>query len=99
MKAVLRVHVHPRARSERLSGFRADGSLALAVAAAPEGGRANLAVAAMLAERLGVPRARVAVVRGRSSRDKLVEVDGMDGAELKRRLEAVLAGRGADDDE
>jgi uncharacterized protein YggU (UPF0235/DUF167 family) len=42
----------------------------------------------LVAKRLGVPVGRVAVIRGESSRDKLVEVAGIDDDELRRALSA-----------
>jgi uncharacterized protein YggU (UPF0235/DUF167 family) len=51
-------------------------------------GKANEAVRRLVAKRLGVPAGRVAVIRGESSRDKLVEVDGIDDDELRRALSA-----------
>jgi uncharacterized protein YggU (UPF0235/DUF167 family) len=39
-----------------------------------------------VAKRLGVPVNRISVVRGESSRDKLIEVDGIGDAELRRAL-------------
>ena len=56
------------------------------VGAPPEGGKANDAVVKLLAERLGVPRTRVKLVSGRAARDKIVELDGIDEGEAKRRL-------------
>ena len=98
MSAQLRVHVHPRARRESLRGWRGDGSLGLDVVAPPEGGRANRAVATLLAEALRVARGRIAVVRGLASRAKWVEVEGMSETEIRRRIEAALAGGGAASD-
>jgi len=57
------------------------------VAAAPERGRANDAVVGLLADRLHVPRTSVAVVSGHASRDKVVELRGLDADEAARRLE------------
>ena len=96
MTAHLRVHVHPGARREGLSGFRADGSLKLEVVAKPEGGLANQAVAGLLAEALGVARARVAVVRGATSRAKLIAIEGLSEDEVRRHLESALDPEGAD---
>ncbi len=56
------------------------------VAAAPERGRANDAVVALLAETLALPREDVAVVAGASSRDKVVELAGISAEEADRRL-------------
>jgi uncharacterized protein YggU (UPF0235/DUF167 family) len=67
-------------------GRMADGSLKVAVTAAPEAGRANRAVEELLAEWLGLGRARVRVVAGAASRLKQVEIEGLDAAELERRI-------------
>ena len=97
MTVHLRVHVHPGARRDGLSGFRADGSLGLEVTARPERGLANQAVAALVAGALGVPRSRVEVVRGGASRAKLIAIEGIAEDEVKRRLESSMATEGAGD--
>ena len=56
------------------------------VAAAPEQGKANNAVLALLAETLAVPRSSVSLVSGGASRDKIVELTGLDPEEIDRRL-------------
>jgi len=56
------------------------------VAAAPERGKANEAVLALLAETLSVPRSSVTLVSGSGSRDKIVELAGIEPDELERRL-------------
>ena len=61
----------------------------LRVHAAPERGRANDAVVALLAETLGLPRADVRVVAGHTTRDKVVELAGISQDEAERRLESV----------
>ena len=94
MSARLEVLVRPRARRAGIVGFRADGRLVLAVAAPPEEGRANEAVAELLGDSLGVRRKDIAIVRGRSSRAKLIEVSGIEEPELKRRIERALGGAG-----
>jgi uncharacterized protein (TIGR00251 family) len=85
--ARLAVRVQARAQRDEIAGERA-GGLLIRVTAPPVEGRANAAVCRLIAKRLGVARGRVAVVRGAASRDKLVEVDGMDAAELRRLLGA-----------
>ncbi len=99
MSARLTVRVQAGARRVGLRGLSADGSLLLAVAAPPEGGRANRAVAELLGETLGVRARDIEIVRGLHSRTKLIEVRGMEGRELRQRLESALneAGRERDD--
>ena len=60
------------------------------VAAAPEHGKANVAVLTLLAETLAVPRSSVTLISGGASRDKIVELTGLEPAEIDRRL--ALAG-------
>ena len=62
------------------------------VAAPPERGKANEAVLALLAEVLVVPRASVTLVSGGGSRDKIVELAGIEPDEIDRRL-AIAGGQ------
>ena len=59
------------------------------MSAPPEGGRANAAVVALLADTLGVPARTISVVSGHGARDKLVELAGIAPDETERRLEAA----------
>ena len=81
----LAVRVIPRARRTEIAGRRGD-ALLVRLAAPPVDGAANEALLAFLSDRLGVARRRLAIVRGATSRDKLVEVEGLSAAEVVRRL-------------
>jgi uncharacterized protein len=72
----------------------ADGTLVLAarVRSAPQGGEANQALRALVADRLGAPASQVRVVRGLKSRVKQVAVSG-DPAALIAKLETLSPGR------
>jgi len=85
------VHVTPKSGRDEVAGWRG-GELSLRVTAAPEGGKANAAVAAVLAGALGVPKSSVRVVRGETSRHKQVEVDGVGEAELRHAFGEPQAG-------
>jgi uncharacterized protein YggU (UPF0235/DUF167 family) len=56
------------------------------VTAPPVDGKANAALCALVAERAGVPPSRVSVVRGLSSRDKVVRVLGVQPGALRSAL-------------
>lgn len=90
--AKLAVRVQARARRDEIVGERG-GSLLVRVTAPPVEGKANAAVCKLLAKRLGLAPGKVAVVRGASSRDKVVEIDGIEAAELRRRLGVADASR------
>ena len=58
----------------------------LRVAAPPEGGKANKAIVAYVAQRLGVTRRDISVVRGTSSPLKTLEVRGISPTQATDRL-------------
>jgi Uncharacterized conserved protein len=49
-------------------------------------GKANAALCELIAEKVGVPKSNVTLVHGASSRDKLLRVEGVGEAELRRAL-------------
>lgn len=88
---LVRVKVQPKARRRGLGGVKpaADGPrLAIAVAEAPEDGRATRAACDALAEALGIAASGVALAQGAASREKTLRVAG-DPAILVPRLEAL----------
>ena len=84
----LRVRVVAGATTTRVV-CRLGDAWKLRVHAAPERGRANDEVVALLAETLDLPRADVRVVAGHTTRDKVVELGGISRDEAERRLESV----------
>jgi uncharacterized protein len=82
----LRLRVSPGATRAEFAGRHGD-AWKVRVSAAPERGRANDAVVGLIAERLHLPRAAVSLVSGRTSRDKVVELQGLTADEAARRLE------------
>jgi uncharacterized protein len=83
----IKVRLQPRAKHDEIVGERG-GALIVRVTAPPLEGKANNALCALIARRLRVGRTRVEIVRGSSSRDKLVRVEGVTTAELRRALRA-----------
>ena len=81
----LRLRVSPGARSNAIVGRHGEG-WKVRVTAAPEGGNANDALLRLLAERLDLPTRSLTLVSGPSSKDKIVELHGIDTAEAERRL-------------
>jgi uncharacterized protein len=59
------------------------------VTAPAEGGRANEAVVRLLAETLALPRTAVMLVSGHGARDKIVELTGVEPAQIERRLSSA----------
>lgn len=82
---LLRVRVQPRASRSEVIGWRG-GVLSVRVTAPPVEGEANRAVAALLAQALGVRPSAVSVVRGERGRDKLVRVAGLTPEQVATRI-------------
>jgi uncharacterized protein (TIGR00251 family) len=81
----LSVRVHPGARKNSVTGVHAD-ALKIALTAPPVDGKANEALIAFLADALRLPRARIAVVAGLTSRTKMLRITGKSAAEVAAAL-------------
>ena len=94
MTARIRVRVQPQAKTRGAAGFREDGALQLRVREPATDGRANRAVVELLAELLEVKAKDVEVIGGHGSRDKRVEVRGLDQETVRARLATRIAAEG-----
>jgi hypothetical protein len=81
------VKVHPRSKRSAFAGRLGD-AWKLDLAAPPVDGKANRECVRYLAEWAGVPRSRVRIVAGATSRRKVVEIEGMAQSEAEARLSA-----------
>lgn len=81
----INLRVIPRAKRDAIEGFL-DGVLRVRVTAAPQDGNANRAVVKLLAKQLGLPRSNVVLAKGARSRDKVIEVSGLDLKAIRERL-------------
>ncbi len=90
----LRLRVTPKSRREGPQGFaelpEGGWALKLGINAAPEDGKANAAIIALLARYLPVAKAAISVAAGAKDRRKLVDIRG-DPAELVAALATWLA--------
>lgn len=84
-RADLSVRVIPRAPRSRVDGIRA-GAILIRLAAPPVEGAANDALIAFLAELLELPRRSLTIVSGEKSRNKRIQIDGLDEATALARL-------------
>lgn len=84
----------PRGGRDEVTGVEAGSddapTVRVRVAAAPVDGRANEALERLLANALEVPRSRVRVVSGMTSRRKQVEVEGVGVEDLLMRLQRAI---------
>ena len=93
--AVIRVHVVPNAKIDKVVGELATaspsrgghgGGIKMKLRAPAVEGKANAALIAFLAERLKVPTRTIVLLRGQKSRDKLLRINGLDEKDAQSRL-------------
>lgn len=83
--AIIAVKAVPGASRDEIVGPLGD-RLKVRVAAAPEGGKANKAICALLAKALGVRERDVSIIDGASSSEKRVRVTALSAADVRERL-------------
>ena len=79
------VRVYPNAAKNEVAGF-SDGVWQVRVSAPPVKGKANRELTAFLSEVLGVSRSSLTIVKGHTSRNKVITIDGLSQEEIVRRL-------------
>ncbi len=72
----LALKVTPRARSEGLEGLNTAGELVVKVRVAPEDGKANDAVIALISKAFAIPKSQLEITRGTTSRHKIIAYRG-----------------------
>lgn len=82
----------PNAPRDEIAGWLGD-ALKVKVHAPALDGRANEALLAFLAEKLGVPRRAVVLVRGDKSRHKVVRIEGLDASGVRARVGSAQCAR------
>lgn len=87
--AAFPVHVTPRSDRDEISGWHAD-VLRVRLTAAPVEGAANEALTRLLAKCLGVPKRNIEIIKGGSSRNKLVCVVGLSPREVEERVASCI---------
>ena len=87
---LLRLHVQPRAAHDQVAGLQGD-LLKLRLTSPPVDGKANKAVLATLARLLELPKSCLTLRSGLQSRTKTVRIENADEAQLRARLQTLLA--------
>ena len=74
-RLLLSVRVQPRASRDEIVGPHGDEALKVRITAPPVDGKANTHLVRFLAKAFGVPRSRVTLLGGDSSRTKHLRID------------------------
>jgi uncharacterized protein (TIGR00251 family) len=87
---MLAVHVQPGAGRTEVVGRHGD-ALKIRVAAPPTGNRANDAVIELVAKEFALKKADVSVASGATSREKRLQLTGVDRRAAERVVDRLLA--------
>jgi uncharacterized protein (TIGR00251 family) len=86
----IKLRVSPGAKSTAIKGLYGERAIKLSVAAPPVEGKANVEIERYLSRLFGASGSDITVVKGASSRDKLVFVSGSGPDEVRNRLNTLL---------
>jgi hypothetical protein len=84
----LQIHVQPGAKSSEVIGEHGD-RLKIKISAPPADNAANEALIEFIARTAGVPKSRVKLVRGQTSRLKTLEVEAQEGQFIEKLLTTI----------
>lgn len=82
------LRVYPNAARNEVVGFEG-GVWRVRVAAPPVKGKANKELIAFLAQKLGLSKGDLTILKGHTSRNKLISIAGLAKEEIARRLSSA----------
>ncbi len=85
---ILKVKVEPRSSRKGISGLIGD-ALKIRVNAPPVGGAANEELVEILSREFGIKKTAIKIIKGQFSRDKVVEIEGIEGMDQLSRLAKI----------
>ena len=86
IKSDIKVKLLPRSSMNKILGREGD-HFKVKVTAPPVEGKANEALITLLSKKLGIPKGRIEIVSGKSSRMKSIRVEGLSIDEITENLE------------
>ena len=84
-EAKISLRVYPNASRNEMVGFT-DGVLRVKVSVPPSKGKANRELIAFLSRLLGVGKDSINIIKGHTTRNKVVAIDGLSREEVMKRL-------------
>ena len=85
--AVLNLRLVPRASKNAIQGEHGN-ALKIRLCAPPVDGAANAALIEFLADTFNLPRARVQLLSGHTSRNKRIRLAGLSASDIRSRIQA-----------
>jgi uncharacterized protein (TIGR00251 family) len=70
------VHAYPNATKNEITGL-INGVLSIKISAPPVKGKANKELISFLSQRLALGKGRIDIIKGHTTRNKIIAIDGM----------------------
>jgi len=86
---ILKVRLTPRGGANAITRLESE-VLHVRTAAPPIDGAANRALIDLLSKSLGIPKSRLWIIKGETSRNKTLQIEGLSPTDLAARLNAVF---------
>lgn len=86
MTIKLQVKIIPNARQDEICGYIDKDMLKIKIKAKPVDGRANAYLIKYLSKELDIPRRNIAIIKGKTSRIKVIEVVDIGKKEFNEKL-------------
>ena len=88
--AVLKIRVQPNAQKNQVVGILSDGRIKIKIQAPPVEGKANKALFRFLNQVLDIAEAQMELVKGETSRDKVIRIEGISESEALRIIMTLI---------
>lgn len=82
--------IQPRASRNEIAEIH-NNRLKLKLTSPPVDGAANKLCLKILAKAFGLPASRISIVTGLTSRQKVIQFEGMDETEFRKKLDSLLS--------
>jgi hypothetical protein len=86
MGAAITVRVTPRSSKNEIQEILKDGTIKIRITSAPVEGHANETLIRFLAEVLNISMNQVEIIAGKTGRDKLISIIGLDANIVQQRI-------------
>ena len=86
MKIKIKVKITPNARQDKICGYLEKDILKIKIRAKPIDGKANSYLIKYLSKELDIPQNYIAIIKGKTSRIKVLEVSNIGKEEFLEKL-------------
>lgn len=89
-QAVIELIVSPNKASTKIVEIIDDGVIRMHVKSPPVEGKANSEIIRFLVKILGIPQNQISIIRGASSKRKMIKIEGVDSNNVRFLLKEYL---------